>query len=240
MDASRHTTTGDVYHSEAPLGQVAQLGPERVALAQRLIALRGKQGVLDNGFLKFLLQADEVQEQLRARASGTTVLGVKQRELRKVLLTLPPIEEQRAIAQILGTLDDKIELNRRMSETLEAIARALFKSWFVDFDPVRAKADGRHPHLSTDTSALFPSGCYTSAIGDVPLGWQIKPLGDLFTLDKGISYKGQYLGLGGAQMVNLGCLPGAGRFDEKALKTYSGEFRQKHVIQSGDLRTGQH
>ena len=96
---------GDVVlTTEAPLGEVAQLGNERVALAQRLIALRGKTGLLDNGFLKFLMQSEDVQEQLRARASGTTVLGIKQSELRKVLLTLPPLDEQRAIAHILGCL----------------------------------------------------------------------------------------------------------------------------------------
>ncbi|MDD5713140.1 MAG: restriction endonuclease subunit S, partial [Smithellaceae bacterium] len=129
---------GDVViTTEAPLGEVAQLGAERVALAQRLITLRGKDGLLDNRFLKFLMQSENVQDQLRSRASGTTVLGIKQSELRKILLTLPPIEEQQAIAHILGTLDDKIELNRRMNETLEDMARALFKSWFVDFDPVR-------------------------------------------------------------------------------------------------------
>ena len=120
---------GDVViTTEAPLGEVAQLGCERVALAQRLIALRGKSGVLDNTFLKFLMQSEDVQNQLRARASGTTVLGIKQSELRKVLLTLPPIHEQRAIAHILGTLDDKIDLNRKTNETLEAMARAFFKS----------------------------------------------------------------------------------------------------------------
>jgi len=148
---------GDVVvTTEAPLGEVAQLGNERVALAQRLICLRGKSGVLDNGFLKFLMQSDAVQEQLRARATGTTVLGIKQSELRKVVLSLPPINEQRAIAYILGTLDDKIELNRQMNETLEAMARALFKSWFVDFEPVRAKAEGRDPGLPKHIAGLFP------------------------------------------------------------------------------------
>src|SRR5205823_10329946 len=84
--------SGDVViTTEAPLGEVAQLGSERVALAQRIILLRGKDGLLDNGFLKFLMQSENVQDQLRARASGTTVLGIKQSELRKVILTLPPI-----------------------------------------------------------------------------------------------------------------------------------------------------
>ena len=132
---------GDVViTTEAPLGEVAQLDRQRVALAQRLILLRGKSGILNNRFLNFLIQSAPVQDQLRARASGTTVLGIKQRELRQIGIVLPPIQEQHAIAHILGTLDDKIELNRRMNRTLEEMARVLFKSWFVDFDPVRAKA----------------------------------------------------------------------------------------------------
>ena len=168
---------GDVVvTTEAPLGEVAQLGTERVALAQRLIALRGKTGLLDNGFLKFLMQSADVQEQLRARASGTTVLGIKQSELRKILLALPPLPEQRAIAHILGTLDDKIELNRRMNETLEAMARALFKSWFVDFDPVRAKAEGRDPGLPKPLADVFPARLVDSELGEIPEGWEVSSI----------------------------------------------------------------
>ena len=176
---------GDVVvTTEAPLGEVAQLGNERVALAQRLICLRGKPGVLSNGFLKFLMQSDAVQEQLHSRASGTTVLGIKQSELRKVVLPLPPINEQRAIAHILGTLDDKIELNRRMSETLEAMARALFKSWFVDFDPVRAKTEGRWqrgqslPGLPAHLYDIFPERFVDSELGEIPEGWEVARFAD--------------------------------------------------------------
>ncbi|MBF0401156.1 MAG: restriction endonuclease subunit S [Magnetococcales bacterium] len=158
-----------VVTTEAPLGEIAQLGNERVALAQRLIALRGKSGVLDNGFLKFLMQSENVQDQLRARASGTTVLGIKQSELRNILLTLPPLSEQRAIAQVLGGLDDKIELNRRMNADLEAMAQALFKDWFVDFGPVRAKVEGRQAYLAWDIWELFPGALDDE---DKPLGWQ--------------------------------------------------------------------
>lgn len=124
---------GDVvFTTEAPLGEVAQLDGRRIALAQRIIALRGKSGVLDNTFLKFLMQSFVVQEELKARSTGTTVLGIKQSELRKVQLPLPPYEDQVRIGDILGALDDKIELNRRMNGTLEAMAQALFKEWFVD------------------------------------------------------------------------------------------------------------
>ena len=87
--------------------------------------------------------------------------------------------EQRAIANILGVLDDKIELNRRMSETLEAMARALFKSWFVDFDPVRAKAEGRDPGLPQCLADLFPDRLVGSELGEIPEGWEVQSAGDL-------------------------------------------------------------
>jgi type I restriction enzyme S subunit len=179
---------GDVViTTEAPLGEVAQLGHERVALAQRLIALRGKKGLLDNSFMKFLMQSAEVQDQLRARASGTTVLGIKQSELRKIFLSLPPIKEQCAIAHILGALDDRIELNRRMNQTLEAMARALFKSWFVVFDPVRARAEGRDHDLPKPLAELFPDSFEDSELGEIPRGWEVKLLSEVCTLGRGAS-----------------------------------------------------
>ncbi|MBN1655083.1 MAG: restriction endonuclease subunit S [Deltaproteobacteria bacterium] len=93
-------------------------------------------------------------------------------------IPLPPLPEQRAIAHILGTLDDKIELNRRTNETLEAMARALFKSWFVDFDPVRAKAARRQPTgMDADTAKLFPSAFVDSELGEIPKGWRATTLG---------------------------------------------------------------
>ena len=171
---------GDVLiTTEAPLGEVAQLCQQRVALAQRLILLRGKSEVLDNRFLKFLMQSAPVQHQLHARATGTTVLGIKQKELRQIGLALPPLPEQRAIAHILGTLDDKIELNRRMNKTLEAMARALFKSWFVDFDPVRAKMAGRDTGLPKHLADLFPDRLVESELGEIPEGWKIGTVSQL-------------------------------------------------------------
>lgn len=94
-------------------------------------------------------------------------------------LEVPPINEQRAIAHILGTLDEKIELNRKMNQTLEAMARAIFKSWFVDFDPVRAKAEGRDPGLPRELAAIFPDSFEDSELGDIPKGWKIGKLGNV-------------------------------------------------------------
>ncbi len=197
---------GDVLvTTEAPLGEVAQITDSKVALAQRLIALRGKANLLDNTFLKFLMQTAYMQAQLSARASGTTVSGIKQSELRKIRLPLPPLHEQRAIAHILGTLDDKIELNRQMNRTLEEMARAIFKSWFVDFDPVRAKAAVRRKHpkwteeqvsssalpdLKPEIAALFPDSFEDSELGEIPKGWYVSRVCQHFRLTMGQSPPG--------------------------------------------------
>ncbi len=103
-------------------------------------------------------------------------------EIRNLPIRLPPLPEQKAIAAVLGALDDKIELNRRMNATLEAMARALFQSWFVDFDPVRAKLDGRKPTgLDAATAALFPDKFHESTLGPIPQGWTATTLGDACT-----------------------------------------------------------
>ena len=103
--------------------------------------------------------------------------------LKHLTIPLPPPPEQRAIAHILGTLDDKIELNRRMNETLEAMARALFKSWFVDFDPVRAKMAGRDTGLPKRLADLFPDRMVDSELGKIPEGWEVVPLPELIEVN---------------------------------------------------------
>lgn len=107
------------------------------------------------------------------------VAGITGSDLARLKIPVPPLPEQRAIAHILGTLDDKIELNRRMNETLEAMARALFKSWFVDFEPVRAKAEGRDTGLPREISDLFPDSFEDSELGEMPKGWRVGSLGEV-------------------------------------------------------------
>jgi type I restriction enzyme, S subunit len=111
--------------------------------------------------------------------SGSAQPSLNRNFVHPVPVEVPPLPEQRAIAHILGTLDDKIELNRRMSETLEAMARALFKSWFVDFDPVRAKAEGRDPGLPQHLTDLFPARLVDSDLGETPEGWEVGSFGDV-------------------------------------------------------------
>jgi type I restriction enzyme S subunit len=125
---------GDVLlTTEAPLGEAAQLNfKHKVVVGQRLITLRGKKGILENTFLKYSLHTKEMQARLEAVATGTTVIGIKSAELKKVEIDLPDLPTQRRIAEILSALDDKIELNRRMNQTLEQMAKTLFRQYFVD------------------------------------------------------------------------------------------------------------
>jgi type I restriction enzyme, S subunit len=227
---------GDVVlTTEAPLGEVAQLANERVALAQRLICLRGKPELLDNDFLKFLMQSRAVQHQLHARASGTTVLGIKQSELRKIQLILPSLDEQRAIAHILGTLDNKIELNRRMSDTLKAIVRELFNSWFIDFDPVRARSEGRDPDIPAPLAGLFPARLVDSELGETPEGWRVSTLSEHCDAIKGVSYKGSGLGDDGMPLHNLNSVYEGGGYKYEGIKYYSGDYAERHVVSPGDV-----
>ena len=127
---------GDILlTTEAPLGLVAKLDRDNVAIAQRLLTLRGKKGVLDNDYLLYYLQSPKGQYSLKARESGTTVTGIKQAEFRKIELHLPDYEIQLKIGRILNSLNDKIELNNKINKNLEQQAQAVFKSWFVDFEP---------------------------------------------------------------------------------------------------------
>lgn len=142
---------------------------------------------LDKRFLYYLLCTREYRHEVVSSATGTTVKHTSPSRIMAFEFMLPSLPEQRAIAHILGTLDDKIELNRRMNETLEAMARALFKSWFVDFDPVRAKAEGRPTGLPEEIEALFPDGFEKSELGMIPRGWRVKSLDEIATYLNGLA-----------------------------------------------------
>ena len=130
-------------------------------------------------YASYYLGDPRVREWIVRHAHGATMPNLNTSILSACPFVLPPPPEQRAIAHILGTLDDKIELNRRMNETLEAMARALFKSWFVEFDPVRAKAEGRDPGLPKPLADLFPDSFEDSDMGEMPKGWKLRQVGDL-------------------------------------------------------------
>jgi type I restriction enzyme S subunit len=154
---------------------------EDVRINSGMVLLRADQSKLLPRFLFQFVRSPLFKEQVAALTTGSAQPQLPIRDIRRVEIPLPPLAEQKAIAAVLGALDDKIELNRRMNAKLEEMARALFQSWFVDFDPVRAKLDGREPFgLDPASAALFPDSFDGSAVGQIPNGWMIKPVGEVF------------------------------------------------------------
>ncbi len=138
------------------------------------LRLRPDNDLISPEFLSHVLANPESVEWFKFHAIGATMPNLNESIIRRFIVALPPLPEQRAIAHILGTLDDKIEVNRRMNRTLEAMARALFQSWFVEFDPVRAKARGEAPPgLAPELAALFPDRLVETEMGEAPEGWEI-------------------------------------------------------------------
>ena len=162
-------------------------GDQQVAHGStEFIVIRGRENVTDNDFVYYLTQWNEVRNYAIGQMTGTSGRQrVPVDSLDHLTVEIPPLDEQRAIAHVLGTLDDKIELNRRMNETLEEMVRALFKSWFVDFDPVRAKMEGQWqrgeslPGLPADLYDLFPDRIVDSDLGEIPEGWEFGTVSQL-------------------------------------------------------------
>ena len=153
------------------------------ALGRGLAAIRPKNG---NRFSSFLKGCIEVcLPTLLMGATGSTFPSVSREQIEDISVEIPSDEDLKRIENILGTLDDKIELNRKTNETLEAMANALFKSWFVDFDPVRAKAEGRPTGLPADISDLFPDSFEDSELGEIPSGWSVEALSDIAQISTG-------------------------------------------------------
>ena len=217
------------------------------------IVIRGRPGVTDNDFAYYLTRSEEVRNYAIGQMTGTSGRQrVPVDSLDHLIISIPSLPDQREIARILGTLDDKIELNRRMNETLEEMARALFKSWFVDFEPVRAKATLASPpsdksdwaldrarayldSMNNRVIDLFPDRLVDSELGEIPEGWEVKPLSDCIEVARGLSYKGSGLSTDGIPMHNLNSVNEGGGYKYEGIKYYRSNYQERHVAQSGDV-----
>ena len=185
-------TTGDVVitkdsekHDDIGVPALVRENVPALICGYHLAILRPRPSEVDGTYLFYALSTADAQQQFHSFANGVTRFGLRKADIGLVEIPLPSLPEQRSIAHVLRTLDDKIELNRRMNGTLEAMPRALFKSWFVDFEPVRAKMEGPWrkgaslPGLPADLYHLFPARLVPSNTGEVPEGWEIGTLRDL-------------------------------------------------------------
>ena len=174
------------------VARVCQVDPETLParVNQHVAIIRPDAGTLDSRYLRYCLVNPEMQIKLLSWAgSGGTRNALTKGMIESLEISVPPLPEQRAIAHILGTLDDKIELNRRMNRTLEEMARAIFQNWFVDFGPTRAKMEGREPYLPPELWNLFPDELVDSELGEIPAGWEVEPLGEIIELAYGKALK---------------------------------------------------
>lgn len=220
---------GDILlTTEAPLGLVAKLDRDKVGIAQRLLTLRGKEKYLLNDFLLYYLMSNEGQHQLTSRETGTTVKGIKQKEFRKCLISLPPYEEQKAIARILSTLDEKIEVNNQINKTLENMAQAIFKQWFVDFE--FPNEDGE-PYKSSGGEMV------ESELGMIPKGWEVISLDKIVDVKSGYSYKGTDLSESNNAMVTIKNFDRNGGYKKDGLKEIiiSDRVKKHHYIEINDV-----
>lgn len=199
-----------VFTTEAPLGEVAQIKTaDKLAFAQRIIIMQGKENVLDDTFLLYALQYEPNKKRIEARSSGTTVFGIKSAELKKVEIDLPNLLTQRAIADTLSALDDKIALNTKINHHLEQMAQAIFKSWFVDFEPWG---------------------------GVMPEDWETCTLNDIADIKHGYAFRGEYFcdTQTDYQLLTPGNFRIGGGFQIKP-KYYNGPIPKNYILAEGDL-----
>ncbi len=194
----------------------------------------------DPKFVFYLLRTESFKQHINAIAFSTAAQpNMKIRDFLRFEFLNITLEQQKLIARNLTSLDRKIELNKKTNQTLERMAQAIFKSWFVDFDPVKAKMNGEQPEgMDVATASLFPEKLVESELGLIPDGWSVEEAKSQLDVLRGFSYKGKGL-VGsldeGVPMHNLNSVLEGGGYKYAGLKFYSEEFKEKFAIQEGDV-----
>ncbi len=190
---------------------------------------------IDRNYLYWLFLSSDFNRHLAVTASGTKILHTSPDRIEAYRFHLPPLSEQQSIAHILSSFDDKIELNRQMNKTLEAIAQALFKSWFVDFDPVRARMEGRQPYgMDAETAALFPDSFEDSVLGEIPKGWRVVKFVEVAEITYGYPFRSDRFNTKeGVPIIRIRDLP---NHFSPTLTTEP--YESCYVVQAGDVLIG--
>jgi type I restriction enzyme S subunit len=229
----------DMKDKVAILGNTARVtDDDRFVLNQRAGLIRvSKPDIVCPVFLYYYSNWKPHVDYLRARANSGVQVNLSTGAIKEAKITLPPIFEQRQIGNILLSLDSRISLLRETNATLESIAQALFKSWFVDFDPVRAKMEGRTPEgMDEATAALFPDSFEESELGLVPRGWLVSFVSEVAEVVKGKSYSSKDLvDEHHTALVTLKSFERGGGFRLDGFKPYMGSYKLSQVVEPGDL-----
>lgn len=223
---------GDVVlTTEAPLGEVAQIKTdEKLAFAQRVIILQADEKILNKTYLLYALQYKPFKDRILGKASGTTVFGIRASELKEVQIEVPSLETQKKIAALLGALDDKIALNKKINATLEAMAKTLYDYWFVQFD---FPDENGKPYKTSGGKMI-----YSSELGrDIPDGWEVVSLKGKISISRGISYSTETLSANeeGVPMINLASVDRKRNYIPNSLKFFARNVPNEKKLQAMDM-----
>ena len=234
IDARKYAQPGDILFCVrgSTTGRM-NWADQEYAIGRGVAAIRHKNDSALQPFVRGVIELG--LSELLAQATGSTFPNVSAQQLAEIPYPSLDEDEQRAIAHVLGTLDDKIELNRRMNRTLEEMARAIFQDWFVDFGPVRAKVEGQDPYLPPELWDLFPDRLVDSELGEIPEGWDVKPLGEISKAVKGRSYKSSQLADSDTALVTLKSFGRGGGYQPEGLKSFIGDYKPEQVVNPGEV-----
>ena len=225
-----------IFTQRGTIGQVSVV-PEKpyheYVISQSQMKVTVDHSKTDVIFLYYLFKTPEQQEFIKQNAIQTGVPHTNLEHLRNTPIKLPLLAEQHNIARILGSLDDKIDLNRQMNETLEAMARVIFQSWFVDFDPVRAKVERRDTGLPPEIAALFPDGFEEVDGREVPRGWEAKPLDQIATFLNGLAL--QKYPPDGEDYLPVIKISQLRKGDTEGSDKASGDISSEYIVDDGDV-----
>jgi type I restriction enzyme S subunit len=224
-----------IISARGTVGAISQLS-RPMAFNQSCYGINAKSKCVTNDFLYYLIKYSI--DKFKRMAHGAVFDTITRETFQHISVNLPPPPEQRTIVQVLGTLDDKIELNRHMNETLEEVAQAFFKSWFVDFDPVRAKIEGRNPDLPKHIADLFPERLVGSELGKIPEGWEVSTIGkELDELISGSRPRGGAVEFG-IPSIGAENVIGLGQYNYSKEKYIPTDFFPKLQSKGADVRSG--
>jgi len=191
-----------------------------------LLRLRINNNLFDKHFVVYALKSRIIQEQIYNLSVGCIMAGLSSGVIKKLKFPKPPLGEQKQIVSILSSLNDKIELNQKTIKTLEETGQALFKRWFIDFEFPNEKGE---PYKSSGGEMV------DSELGEIPKGWIVRQLSDFSSIDRGVSYKGDFLSNEGTPMFNLGSFNIDGSLKLDTLKYYKGKFKASNTVKTGDI-----
>ena len=206
---------------------------QRYAIGRGIAAIRHRNNPTLQPLIRAILQCE--LPSLLPQATGSTFPNISAQQLSDVPWTELDLPRQRVLATILRSFEDRIELNRRIGKTLDAVAAAFFKSWFIDFEPVRFQSDAHRFGLPVQLADLFPTQLISSDLGPIPAGWNIRTLGDVVETVTGRSYRSADIRESDTALVTLKSFSRAGGYRPSGLKPYTGIYRPKQVVQPGEI-----